>query len=144
MLDEYATDRKIMYRDIELMKSIGCNYVRGSHYPQSEEFLDLCDEMGLMVWEESLGWGNRESSMTNELFQAQQIRETEAMAVELLRGFPEAAYAMVNEAGASVYSASEIARKEFPDLDLSKVPFYTDYRKLLDDADNKLKGVMEK
>ena len=35
----YATDRKIMYRDIELMKSIGCNYVRGSHYPQCAEFL---------------------------------------------------------------------------------------------------------
>ena len=27
------------------------------------------------------------------------------------------------------------AKKDFPDLDLTKVPFYTDYRKLLDDAD---------
>ena len=31
--------------------------------------------------------------------------------------------------------ALEKAKKDFPDLDLSKVPFYTDYRKLLDDAD---------
>ena len=46
-------------------------------------------------------------------------RETEAMAVELLRSFPEAAYAMVNEAGASVYSASPLAAEEFPDYDVN-------------------------
>ena len=46
-------------------------------------------------------------------------RETEAMAVELLRSFPEAAYAIVNEAGASVYSASPLAAEEFPDFDVN-------------------------
>ena len=46
-------------------------------------------------------------------------RETEAMAVELLRSFPEAAYAMVNEAGASVYSASPLAAEELPDYDVN-------------------------
>ena len=46
-------------------------------------------------------------------------RETEAMAVELLKSFPDAAYAMVNEAGASVYSASELAAQEFPDYDVN-------------------------
>ena len=46
-------------------------------------------------------------------------RETEAMALELLKGFPDAAYAMVNEAGASVYSASELAAEEFPDFDVN-------------------------
>ena len=46
-------------------------------------------------------------------------RETEAMAVEMLRSFPEASYAMVNEAGASVYSASPLAAEEFPDFDVN-------------------------
>ena len=44
-------------------------------------------------------------------------RETEAMAVELLRQFPGAAYMIVNEAGASVYSASQLAADGFPDCD---------------------------
>lgn len=46
-------------------------------------------------------------------------RETEAMTIELLRGFPEASYAIVNEAGASVYSASPLAAEEFPNYDVN-------------------------
>ena len=56
-------------------------------------------------------------------------RETEDMAAELIalirseraagESLPEVSYAMVNEAGASVYSASELAAKEFPDFDVN-------------------------
>jgi len=46
-------------------------------------------------------------------------RETEAMTVELLASFPNASYAIVNEAGASVYSASPLAAEEFPDYDVN-------------------------
>ena len=46
-------------------------------------------------------------------------RETEAMAAEMLRAFPEASYAIVNEAGASVYSASPLAAEEFPEYDVN-------------------------
>ena len=46
-------------------------------------------------------------------------RETEAMTVELLRETPGVAYAIVNEAGASVYSASKLAAEEFPQYDVN-------------------------
>ena len=46
-------------------------------------------------------------------------RETEAMTVELLKSFPDASYAIVNEAGASVYSASPLAAEEFPEFDVN-------------------------
>ena len=46
-------------------------------------------------------------------------RETEAMTIELLRKHPEASYMIVNEAGASVYSASPLAAEEFPDFDVN-------------------------
>ena len=46
-------------------------------------------------------------------------REIEAMAVEMLRSFPEASYMIVNEAGASVYSASPLAAEEFPEYDVN-------------------------
>jgi uncharacterized protein len=46
-------------------------------------------------------------------------RETEKLAAELTRNAPTTKYLIVNEAGASVYSASPLARAEFPDLDVS-------------------------
>jgi len=47
-------------------------------------------------------------------------RETEQMVVEMLQQLNGAqAYAMVNEAGASVYSASKLAAEEFPDFDVN-------------------------
>ena len=46
-------------------------------------------------------------------------RETEAMAVEMIRGLPGVSYMIVNEAGASVYSASKLAAEEFPDYDVN-------------------------
>ncbi len=46
-------------------------------------------------------------------------RETEAMTVEMLRAFPNASYMIVNEAGASVYSASPLAAEEFPEYDVN-------------------------
>ena len=47
-------------------------------------------------------------------------RETEQLVAELIKAScPQAQYLVVNEAGASVYSASELAREEFPDLDVS-------------------------
>ncbi len=46
-------------------------------------------------------------------------RETEAMTVELIRETPGVSYMIVNEAGASVYSASKLAAEEFPDYDVN-------------------------
>lgn len=40
-------------QDAELFKAGNCNYIRTSHYPPSEEFLDACDELGLFVESES-------------------------------------------------------------------------------------------
>ena len=46
-------------------------------------------------------------------------RETEALAAEVIAEASRGAYVMVNEAGASVYSASPLAREELPDMDVS-------------------------
>jgi beta-galactosidase len=38
--------------EMELIKAMGANFVRLAHYQQTRQVLDLCDEMGLLVWEE--------------------------------------------------------------------------------------------
>jgi beta-galactosidase len=53
----FAMPDRVMRRDAEMLRrELNCNMVRCSHYPQSEAFLDACDELGLMVWEETPGW----------------------------------------------------------------------------------------
>lgn len=47
-----AIDDEVNRRDIKLIKEIGCNFIRISHYPQDDALLDACDEMGLLAWEE--------------------------------------------------------------------------------------------
>ena len=53
-----AACARLQRRDAEIIRNeLQCNMVRCSHYPQSRHFLDACDELGLMVWEEPPGWG---------------------------------------------------------------------------------------
>lgn len=40
------------YRDMKMIKDMGCNFVRMAHYPQDPEVLHLADQLGLLVWEE--------------------------------------------------------------------------------------------
>src|SRR5690606_15369707 len=52
-----AAPARLQRRDAEIVKwELGCNLVRTSHYPQSRYFLDRCDEIGLLVFEEIPGW----------------------------------------------------------------------------------------
>ena len=52
-----AMPARAQRRDAEILRNdFNCNMVRCSHYTQSPHFLDACDELGLMVWEETPGW----------------------------------------------------------------------------------------
>jgi beta-galactosidase len=52
-----AAAARLQRRDARILKlELNCNMVRCSHYPQSPHFLDACDELGLMVWQEPPGW----------------------------------------------------------------------------------------
>lgn len=60
-------------------------------------------------------------------------RETEQLVAELIKNHqPELQYLVTNEAGASVYSASDLARQEFPDLDVSMRGAVSIARRVLD------------
>lgn len=59
-------------------------------------------------------------------------RESEAFVAQVLKDFPDVSYVIVNESGASVYSASELARHEFPDLTVEKRSAISIARRLQD------------
>ncbi len=53
----YAMPERVQKKDADILKyDLGLNVVRSSHYPASRHFLDRCDEIGLLVFEEIPGW----------------------------------------------------------------------------------------
>lgn len=53
----FAFPPKLMKKDIDLILDMGCNTIRGSHYPNSKIFLDMLDERGILFWSEIPMWG---------------------------------------------------------------------------------------
>lgn len=47
-----AMTEEQMVQEIKMMKEMGVNFIRLGHYQQSEIILNLCDELGILVWEE--------------------------------------------------------------------------------------------
>ena len=47
-----ALTNEMHRRDFHLMKEMGANFIRISHYPQDDSLLEMCDKMGMLAWEE--------------------------------------------------------------------------------------------
>lgn len=69
-----------MAADLQMLRDLGCNFIRGCHYPQNQHFLDLCDELGFLVFEENLGWGQRRK----EIFDSSKWREDHAESLQAM------------------------------------------------------------
>lgn len=66
-----AIPPQLMAQDLDLMQDMGANAVRTCHYPNDERFLDLCDERGILVWEEKHARGLDLEKMQNPNFERQ-------------------------------------------------------------------------
>ncbi len=57
----------LMLRDLELLQSLGANAMRGSHYPNDQRMLDLCDERGILFMEEIPLWGYAQEQLSLDI-----------------------------------------------------------------------------
>ena len=72
----YAAPKSLQRMDAELLKhELGVNAVRTSHYPQSQHFIDRCDELGLLVFTEIPGWQH----IGGEVWKRQAVQNVEDM-----------------------------------------------------------------
>jgi beta-glucuronidase len=53
----FAFPEGLMERDIDIIKKMNANAIRGAHYPNAKYFLDLLDERGILFWSEIPIWG---------------------------------------------------------------------------------------
>jgi beta-galactosidase len=51
-----ASTNEGSFRDVQLIKDCGMNFIRGSHYPHAPAFSDACDKLGICFWSESTFW----------------------------------------------------------------------------------------
>lgn len=70
-VDGCAVSLQHLVQDMDLMQDMNVNALRTCHYPNDERFLDLCDERGIMVWEENHARGLVLERMKNPNFERQ-------------------------------------------------------------------------
>ena len=75
----YAAPKTMQEFDADVLKNeLGLNTVRTSHYPQSQHFINRCDEIGLLVVTEIPGWQH----IGNEEWQDQAVKNVEEMILQ--------------------------------------------------------------
>lgn len=97
-----------MVADLQILRDLGCNFVRGSHYPQDQRFLDLCDEFGFLVWEENLGWGQRENTFASGKFRRDHLDALRAMVRASFNHPCVVVWGFLNEAGSDADYVREV------------------------------------
>lgn len=56
-----------MYRQLSILKDMGVNLIRATHNPYDEDFIDICDELGILVIEEAFdGWELAKNGNSND------------------------------------------------------------------------------
>lgn len=63
----FAMPVQIIKTDLDTIKGMGMNTVRGSHYPNNKAVLEYCDEIGLVFWEEIPMWTYSKDHLSDEL-----------------------------------------------------------------------------
>jgi beta-glucuronidase len=75
----HALPQSLIMNDVQQLLELGCNFVRGSHYPQDPRFLDLCDQLGICVWVEATGWQQTAEHLTDYTYLDAQLLNVEEM-----------------------------------------------------------------
>jgi len=77
-----AIPYQAMVRDLSIMKDLNANAVRTCHYPNNELFLYLCDEQGILVWEEAHTRSFNPRQMQRSLYRKQVLDYIQEMIQE--------------------------------------------------------------
>lgn len=133
----YAMPESLVLSDLRAIREAGCNFIRGSHYMQSDFLLDCCDRMGLLFWEESCAWGNTAEQCASEAFRRAQLDETRRMVLRHYNHPAVILWGVLNECDSTCPAGREILRQLFAELhrlDATRPATFATYREKKDIA----------
>ena len=102
-----------MMHDLMQIRDLGANSVRTAHYPNDERFLDLCDELGILVWEENHARGLSLEQMQNPNFERQAEEVTREMVLNHYNHPSVYIWGILNECASDSEYGKECYRAQF-------------------------------
>ncbi|MBQ7942508.1 MAG: beta-glucuronidase [Lachnospiraceae bacterium] len=111
-----AIPPQLMAQDLDMMMDMGANAVRTCHYPNDERFLDLCDERGILVWEENHARGLSLEEMQNPHFEEQCKDCIDEMITNHYNHPSIFIWGILNECASETPEGREMYRKQFEQI----------------------------
>lgn len=108
-----ALPYEAMMHDLLQIKDLGANSVRTAHNPNDERFLDLCDELGILVWEENHARGLSLEQMQNPNFERQAEEVTRDMILDHYNHPSIYIWGILNECASDSEYGKECYRAQF-------------------------------
>lgn len=102
-----------MQQDLLIARDLGANSIRTSHYPNDELFLDLCDEQGILVWEENHARGLTLEQMKNPNFEEQAERCIEEMITAHINHPSVIIWGILNECASDTEYGYDCYKKQY-------------------------------
>lgn len=99
--------------DLRLMEDMNANAVRTCHYPNDERFLDLCDEKGILVWEEGHARGLNEEQMRHKNFRKQSLDCIDEMIDNHYNHPAIFTWGILNECASNTEYGKEVYKEQF-------------------------------
>lgn len=133
----FAVPLSIMQRDMDILKNLNVNMIRGSHYPNSKYFLDLCDEEGILFWSEIPMWGFGEDSVQRKLVQERGLKMHEEMISQYFHHPSIIIWGLHNEIATDTragYAITKLFAEKVRSLDSSRLLTYASNRILKDEC----------
>jgi len=106
--NRFTVPRETIERNLKAARDAGGNFLRLVHYPHDLLTLELADELGLLLWTETLGWGNHMDDLTSSSFSELQVSMLDEAVVQTYNHPSVVLYGFLNEGDDDNHQACDI------------------------------------
>jgi len=133
----FALPFHLMQRDMDILKDLGVNSVRGSHYPNNKYFVDMCDKEGILFWSEIPMWGFHEEDMARPLVKERGVNMHKEMVTQYFNHPSIIFWGLMNECATDTETGVDLLKtfaETVRSMDSSRLITFATNRVMRDEA----------